>query len=128
MSELQQILVKNYRGNQERATTWFKGDAAKLADQGYYPTSQAWAPGAYGCGHFLLALILCVVLIGFLVFVYMLLVKPDGTLTVTYQLRSAPSEPIPPPLLFASEKTCPRCAEQVKAAAQICRFCGHNFS
>jgi len=24
-------------------------------------------------------------------------------------------------------KTCPRCAEEVKAAAQVCRFCGHSF-
>lgn len=27
----------------------------------------------------------------------------------------------------ADSKACPRCAETVKAAAQICRFCGHTF-
>jgi hypothetical protein len=27
-----------------------------------------------------------------------------------------------------TDKICPRCAETVKAAASVCRFCGHEFS
>ncbi|MFG1262339.1 zinc ribbon domain-containing protein [Xanthobacter aminoxidans] len=27
-----------------------------------------------------------------------------------------------------NEKTCPRCAETVKKAALVCRFCGHEFA
>ena len=26
------------------------------------------------------------------------------------------------------EKRCPRCAEVIKEAAVVCRFCGHDFS
>ena len=25
-------------------------------------------------------------------------------------------------------KTCPRCAEQIKAAARVCLYCGHEFA
>ena len=60
-----------------------------MAAHGYVPTSQTWTPGEYGCGSFLVALLLCLLVIGILVFIYMLIVKPPGTLTVTYEYRGA---------------------------------------
>lgn len=82
------IIVRTYRAkSQEAAASAFQADAAALAGKGYYPISQSWAQGSYGCGAFVVALLLAIVLIGLLIFVYMLLVKPDGTLTVTYQYK-----------------------------------------
>ncbi|MBI4827847.1 MAG: hypothetical protein HY804_03415 [Nitrospinae bacterium] len=126
MSGQPKVIVKTYRGSLEKATATFQADSVVAAAQGYYPTSQAWVPGAYGCGAFLLALLLCFVLIGFVIFIYMLIVKPDGTLTVTYELRSASVSPALTTTF--EEKICPKCAEQVKAAALVCRFCGHDFA
>jgi len=118
-----QVIVKTYNGNQATANELYQKDALKMADQGYVPISQSWAPGAYGCGSFIIAFLLCFILIGFIIFFYMLFVKPNGALSVTYELRKDNSK-----ILSASEeKTCPRCAEQVKLAAKVCRFCGHNF-
>ena len=84
----EQIVVKTYKGRHAQATAAFQADAAIMAAQGYVPLSQSWAEGAYGCGSFLVALILCVVLIGIVIFIYMLIVKPPGVLTVVYELRS----------------------------------------
>jgi len=96
----QQVIVKTYKGSQESATNAFRKDAAIMGAQGYDPSSQTWAPGAYGCGSFLLALVLCVVVIGIIVFIYMLIVKPPGTLTVTYTLRESSARPqAAPPML-----------------------------
>lgn len=123
---MEQSIVKTYTGNQANAMAWFKRDAENMAKKGYHPASQVWTPGAYGAGSFILAVLLCVVLIGVLVFVYMLLVKPNGTLAVTYLLQAPQAKEIAVPL--ADEKTCPQCAEQVKRAAKICRYCGHAFA
>lgn len=88
VSDQPQVLVRNYKArSQEQAAARFRADAEDLAVLGYRPTSQSWAPGSWGCGSFLVALLLAVIIIGILVFIYMLLVKPEGTLTVTYELR-----------------------------------------
>jgi hypothetical protein len=126
LSPQNKIIIKTYRGDQQQATIAFQTDAAKMAAKGYFPTAQSWAPGTYGCGAFLLALLLCIILVGILVFIYMLIVKPSGILSVTYELRQAPETTLS--TISANEKTCPKCAEQVKAAAIICRYCGHNFA
>lgn len=83
--------------------------------EGFFPISEVWEEGAWTTGDFIVALLLCLICVGILVFIYMLAVKPNnGTLTVTYEKRE-------------EEQTCPKCAERVKVAASVCRFCGHIF-
>jgi len=121
MSEQRGVIVKTYRGSQDEATRLFQEDVEAMAVKGYFPTSQSYAPGSYGCGTFLLALILCILVIGILILIYMLLVKPDGVLSVTYEFRGTAAS------RAQDEKTCPKCAEQIKSAARVCRFCGYKF-
>lgn len=67
---------------------------------------------------------LCFILIGIFVYFYMLIVKPDGTLTVTYELRATPEALVEDrsPVKVA-RRPCPRCAELILPAALVCRFC-----
>lgn len=114
---MQQTIVKTYKGKQQNATSEYMEDAGRMSKKGYSPISQVWTAGSYSFSSFLFALLLCLVFIGILVFIYMLIVKPAGTLTVTYALAQR-ADP---------EKVCPKCAERVKAAAAVCRFCSHPF-
>ena len=82
--------TRAYHGSLRSATEKFQRDAEVMAQQGWVPTTQSYAPGSWSGAAFLVALLLCVVLVGFLVFIYMLIVKPDGVLVVTYEHRPAP--------------------------------------
>jgi hypothetical protein len=85
----QEVVVKTYRGTEAQATAAFQRDAPLMAQQGYYPVSQSWTPGEWGCGAFIAALLLCLLCVGIIIFFYLLIVKPAGTLTVTYQRHSS---------------------------------------
>ena len=110
-------IVRTYRGSQASAARSMQSDARQLAQQGYEPVSQSWAGGQWGCGAFLLALILAIVLIGILIFLYLLIVKPDGTLTVTYAKREHPAPPQPMAGLDLSTRLSQ--LDQAKAAGLI---------
>jgi hypothetical protein len=65
-----QILIRIYRGRQQSgALAKFDADAQQLAAAGYEPVSQSWAQGEWGCGAFLVALVLFVFVLGILIFI-----------------------------------------------------------
>lgn len=79
------ILIKTYKGNQQQAYENFQADSTIMANCGFFPINQQYTQGAYGCGAFIMALLLCTVAIGFIIFIYMIIVKPEGCLSVTYE-------------------------------------------
>ena len=78
------ITVKTYTGKEAEATMNFQADAAVMAAQGYSPVFQSWAPGQWQSRSFIIVLLLCLLIVGIPALVYMLVVTPDGALTVTY--------------------------------------------
>ena len=81
-------VIKDYNGTKKDAYSLFVDDCKKMNQEGYYSVNKVWIDGTYGLGSFLFALFLCFFLIGFLVFIYMIIVKPKGILKVTYELKN----------------------------------------
>ncbi len=123
--------IKIYKGKKEEAAKLFEKNAVTMEKEGYFPISQSYEPGTWGCGAFIVALLLCFILIGIIVFIYMIIVKPEGALTVTYEYRGRKEKAIaniePAEEKKENEKICPQCAESVKSAAKICRYCQFDF-
>ena len=91
------LITRSYKGKPDVANAKFAADAARLASLGYNPVNQNYVQGSWGCGAFLLALLLILAVgLGLLVLAYLVIVKPDGTLTVTYQQAgTVMSAPVP---------------------------------
>jgi hypothetical protein len=85
------IIVRTYGGEtQAQAADAFARDAQELAGQGYFPVAQSWAEEQWGCAMILLAFLLCFVVVGIPLLIFMLLAKPGGSLAVTYRLEFEP--------------------------------------
>ncbi len=84
------FLVRTYRGHQQSdAVASYVQDAESLAQRGYEPAGQSWGGGQWDGGLFLVALILSLFGIGLILLAYMAIMRPDGTLCVTYRRRAA---------------------------------------
>lgn len=84
------FLVRTYRGRQQsEAIASYVKDAELLAQRGYAPVGQSWGDGQWDGGYFLIALILSLFGIGLILLAYMAIIRPDGTLCITYQVRAS---------------------------------------
>jgi len=142
--DLPPVLTRTYHGKPNEVETQRAADAEVLARSWYFPTSQSYVEGRWSGGAWVLAFLAMVFLIGIIILAYMIAAKPAGTLTVIYERRlpmpavaaPAATAPTPPAITpaastagVASEmKVCPECAEEVRAAARICRYCRHEFA
>lgn len=89
------IVTRSYRGSPQSAAWAFQRDAAAMAGAGYAPVSQQYVPGSWGAGPFIFGVLALLFFgLGLLVLAYLVIVKPDGTLTVTYS-RAAPAHESP---------------------------------
>ena len=97
-----QVVVRAYRGKSRSAAAQAMAtDAAALSKAGYAPTTETWAGGEYSPIAYIGALLLAIFLIGIIIFILMLIVQPDGTLTVRYEYVGAARvvQPEPAPAL-----------------------------
>jgi hypothetical protein len=125
----------NFRKQQDLAdaTAAFNRDAGPMAQAGWQPTSQVYAPGQWSGGQFLVDLLLCLVLVGILIFIYMIVVKPAGSLVVTYEYRGAEgTAPLPPFDPYGKAPPgyrCGKCSKPVSPAWKgKCEHCGTRYT
>lgn len=85
----EEVIVRTFRANSPAsAVRWYEQDLSDLVDHGYLPVTQTWQSGEWGFRAFLVALVLLLLFgIGVLVFTYLLVVRPPGTMIVTYVRR-----------------------------------------
>jgi hypothetical protein len=112
----EEIVAKTYTGKEAEATINFQADAAVMAAQGYSPVFQSWAPGQWQSRTFITVLLLCFLIVGIPALVYMLIVTPDGALTVTYM--SSTGDPTPEGALSPQPSDAERQSEPENAPAR----------
>lgn len=89
-------MTRRYRGSYNEATEVFERDRQQLAGQSWVAVSQSYVPGQWGTGAWVAAFALLILVIGIIVLAYMIAVKPDGELVVTYEYRPPQAAPTPP--------------------------------
>ena len=82
------IIQERFFGKESDSYKLYMEDAEERAKANYFPSKVHWTNGSYTAMHFILAFVLCFVLIGFLAFLYMLVINPDGILWVTYEYEN----------------------------------------
>ena len=119
-------IIKQWEGDQMAALALYQADANLMAEQGYFPVSQEWrsSPRVVRCA---IGIILIPAGIGIVILLTLLFTKnPKGCWIVKYAYREKTQSPAE--VATAPHKTCPKCAEEVKDAAAICRFCKYDFA
>lgn len=90
------MTVRPYRAKSEAAARLlYEADEPRMEADGYNSVQHQWVPGNRGPGPYLLAGFLCLWLIGIPLLIYLLWVKPDGSLLVTFE--RPPARPAPHP-------------------------------
>jgi len=86
----EEVILRTYWASKPiDAITWFQRDLDNLVEHGYVPATQSWAQGEWGVGSFLIALVLTPFGIGVVIFLFLVVVRPVGTLTATFVLRGS---------------------------------------
>jgi hypothetical protein len=92
LADTSTIPVEAYKGKQREAAACFQAHSIEMAAEGYLPTWQSWAPGEWAREAYVVAVLLIFLFgVGILFLAYLLIVEPEGVLTVTYERRAATS-------------------------------------